>query len=74
MSRSLKKGPFVDKKLFLLNKLLDAYKNHSTEIELTDDEINAFEENERLYPDSFSVFFSLFNESNEEKIHLKSVR
>jgi len=62
-----------DKKLFLLNKLLEGYKNNSTEIELTDDEINMFEENEQLYPDSFSVFFSLFNETDEEKIHLKSV-
>lgn len=63
-----------DKKTgFLFKKALKAYKNNSTEIELTDEDINQFEENERLYPDSFSTFFSVFNENKEEKVFLKSV-
>jgi len=64
-----------DKKTFLFRKLLAAYKNEDTEIVLTDEELNKYEENDILYPDSFSVFFNIFNEGEEsdEKIHLKSV-
>ena len=60
------------KSSFLLKKLLRAYKNDEKEISLTDEEINKFSENENLYPESFSVFFNVFNEKDEEKIMLKS--
>ena len=61
------------KNSFLLKKLIHATKNGLESIELTDEEINKYEEDERLYPDSFSVFFNAFNEDGIEKVHLKSV-
>jgi len=57
---------------FLLKKLLYAYRNGEKSILLTDEEINVFDENESIYPDSFSVFFNIFNEKEEEKIMLKT--
>lgn len=58
---------------FLFKKALEATKNNSKNISLTDEDLNQFKENEALYPDSFSTFFNVFHENNEEKIHLKSV-
>lgn len=58
---------------FLFKKALKALQNGATEINLTDEEINQFDENESLYPDSFSTFFNVFHEKGEEKVHLKSV-
>lgn len=58
---------------FLFKKALNALKENTLEVELSDDEINKFEENENLYPDSFSTFFNVFHENDEEKVHLKSV-
>ncbi len=60
-------------KTLLLKKLIQATKNHHTSIELTDEEINKFEENESLYPDTFSVFLNAFSEEGKEKVYLKSV-
>jgi lantibiotic biosynthesis protein len=57
----------------LLKKLIQATKNNDFSIELTDDEINKFEENDNLYPDTFSIFLSTFTEDGKEKIHLKAV-
>jgi lantibiotic biosynthesis protein len=62
-----------NKKMLLLKKLIKATKEHTLAIELCDEEINKFEENENLYPDTFSVFFNAFNENGKEKLHLKSV-
>ena len=61
------------KKTLLLKKLIKSTKEHSSVIELTDEEINKFEENESLYPDTFSAFFNAFSENGKEKIHLKSI-
>ncbi len=61
------------KKMLFLKKLIQATKEHTLTIELTDEEINKFEENESLYPDTFSVFFNAFNEDGKEKVHLKSI-
>ncbi|UUC46177.1 lantibiotic dehydratase [Flavobacterium cerinum] len=58
---------------FLFRKLVQSTQTGATAIALTDDEINQFEEKERLYTDSFSVFFNMFHENNEEKIALTSV-
>ncbi|WP_417291548.1 lantibiotic dehydratase [Corallibacter sp.] len=68
-----RKISWSNKTTFLFKKVLNAYKNNENEIKLTDEEINSFDENQKLYPDSFSTFFSVFNEHEEEKIHLKSV-
>jgi thiopeptide-type bacteriocin biosynthesis protein len=62
-----------DKKTFLLKKLIQSTKENSTSIELLDEEINNFEENEALYPDTFSAFFNSFNQDGKEKIHLKTI-
>jgi lantibiotic biosynthesis protein len=61
------------KSKFLLRKLIQATKNNATQVVLTDAEINEFEENETLYPDTFSVFLNAFSENGDEKIHLKSI-
>lgn len=58
---------------FIFKKALHALQNGVTEINLTDEDINQFKENESLYPDSFSTFFNVFHENGEEKVHLKSV-
>jgi thiopeptide-type bacteriocin biosynthesis protein len=58
---------------FLFKKALHALQSGATNIDLTDEEINQFEENENLYPSSFSTFFNVFHEKGEEKLHLKSV-
>ncbi|WP_300489386.1 lantibiotic dehydratase [Flavobacterium sp.] len=58
---------------FLFQKLVQATQIGASSISLTDEEINQFDEKERLYPDSFSVFFNLFHENNDEKIALTSV-
>ena len=64
---------FDDKKTFLLKKLIQSTKDKSVAVELTDDEINKFEENESIYPDTFSAFLNVFSENGKEKIHLKSI-
>jgi lantibiotic biosynthesis protein len=61
------------KSKLLLRKLILATKSQETHVVLTDAEINEFEENETLYPDTFSVFLSALHENGKEKIHLKSV-
>lgn len=61
------------KKRFLFKKLLEATQNKDYSIIITDEEINVFAEDERLYPDSFSVFTNVFSENGKEKIHIKSV-
>ena len=58
---------------FLLKKILYTYQNNLTSIEIKAKELNSFEEDSQLYPDSFSVLFSLFREAEQEKIQLKSV-
>ncbi len=58
---------------FLFRKLIQATQSGTKTIALTDEEINQFDEKERLYPDSFSVFFNMFHENNEEKIALSYV-
>lgn len=68
-----RKIPWNSKIGFLFKKALNALKNGDSEINLTDEEINKFTENESLYPDSFSTFFNVFNENGNEKIHLKSI-
>ena len=60
------------KKSFLFKKLLHAAKNNLTAIDLSDEEINKFEENEALYPDTFSAFVNVFHENGVEKINLKT--
>lgn len=60
------------KKVFLFKKLLHATKNNLQSIELLDEEINKFEENESLYPDTFSAFVNVFHENGVEKINLKT--
>ncbi|WP_310557342.1 lantibiotic dehydratase [Flavobacterium sp.] len=62
-----------DKKSFLLKKLIQSTKNNTETVELTDEEINKFEENESLYPDTFSTFLNVFNENGKEKIYIKSI-
>jgi lantibiotic biosynthesis protein len=62
-----------DKKYFLLNKLIKANADHTMVIAITDEEINQFEENEALYPDTFSAFLNVFQEEGKEKIHLKTI-
>ncbi|MDI9312127.1 MAG: lantibiotic dehydratase [Limnohabitans sp.] len=64
---------FDHKKTFLLKKLLVALQTNATAIEITDEELNDFQENELLYPDTFSVFTNIFTEDGKEKINLKSV-
>jgi thiopeptide-type bacteriocin biosynthesis protein len=64
---------FDDKKTFLLKKLIQSTKDKSVAVELTDEEINKFEENESIYPDTFSAFLNVFSENGKEKIHLKSI-
>lgn len=59
------------KKTFLFKKLLHAAKNNLESIELLDEEINKFEENDALYPDTFSAFVNVFHENGVEKINLK---
>jgi lantibiotic biosynthesis protein len=61
------------KSKLLLRKLILATKSQENQVVLTDAEINEFEENETLYPDTFSVFLSAFHENGKEKIHLKSI-
>ncbi|MEO4003970.1 lantibiotic dehydratase [Flavobacterium sp. CAU 1735] len=58
---------------FLFRKLIQATQTNTTNIKLTDEEINQFDEKEHLYPDTFSVFFNMFHENNEEKIALSYV-
>ena len=58
---------------FLFKKALTALQNSMTEINLTDEEINQFKEDESLYPDSFSTFFNVFHENGIEKVNLKSI-
>jgi lantibiotic biosynthesis protein len=60
------------KKTFFLKKLIQSAQNGSKNIDLTDDEVNKFDENENLYPATFSVFLSVFTEQGKEKAHLKS--
>jgi thiopeptide-type bacteriocin biosynthesis protein len=60
------------KKSFLLKKLIQATKHNLQSIDLTDEEINKFEENESLYPDTFSAFVNVFHENGVEKINLKT--
>jgi thiopeptide-type bacteriocin biosynthesis protein len=62
-----------NKKSFFFKKLIQSVKDNTLSIELTDEDINKFEENESLYPDTFSAFFNAFSENGKEKIHLKSV-
>ncbi len=61
------------KKTFLFKKLLEAHKNNWQSVEITDDEIKSFGEDERLYPFTFSVFTNIFTENGKEKVNLKSV-
>lgn len=61
------------KKTFLLKKLIQATKDNLQAVDLTDEEINKFEEDETLYSDTFSAFMNIFHEDGKEKIHLKSV-
>ncbi|WP_299248690.1 lantibiotic dehydratase [uncultured Lacinutrix sp.] len=70
---SSKQINWTDKTGFLFKKALNALKENAVEVELTDEEINQFEEKESLYPDSFSTFFNVFHENGEEKVHLKTV-
>jgi len=58
---------------FLFKKALHAIQNNISDISLTDEEVNQFEEKESLYPDSFSSFINIFNENDEEKLYIKSV-
>jgi len=58
---------------FLFKKALQALQTNTSEIVLSDEDINQFEENESLYPDSFSTFFNVFHENDVEKVHLKSI-
>ncbi len=62
-----------DKKSFLLKKIIEANKKGSYEIVLGDDDVNQFDEDETLYPDSVAIFFSIFNEGNREKIKLNAI-
>lgn len=61
------------KKTFLFKKLLHATKNNLQSVDLLDEEINKFEENESIYPDTFSAFVNVFHENGVEKINLKTV-
>ena len=61
------------KKSFLLKKLIHATANNLKTVDLTDEEINKFEENESLYPDTFSAFLNVFHEDGKEKINIKSI-
>ncbi len=58
---------------FLFKKAISALQSGATNINLTDEEINQFKEDESLYPDSFSTFFNVFHENGEESLHIKSV-
>lgn len=72
-SSSEKQLLFDHKKTFLLKKLLAALQGNAMSIEITDEEITDFQENELLYSDTFSVFTNIFTEKGKEKINLKSV-
>ncbi|KIC01665.1 hypothetical protein OA88_12815 [Flavobacterium sp. JRM] len=61
------------KKHFLLKKLIEATKKNDYIINLLDDDLNKFDENKEFYPDTFSVFINVFNESGVEKINIKSL-
>lgn len=61
------------KKSFILKKLIHATANNLKTVELTDEDINKFEEDEALYPDTFSAFVNIFHEDGKEKINIKSV-
>ncbi|MWB95926.1 hypothetical protein GON26_16285 [Flavobacterium sp. GA093] len=61
------------KKTFIFKKLIQATKNNLQSIEITDEEVNKFEENEAIYPDTFSAFVNVFHENGVEKINLKTI-
>ncbi|HKX85181.1 MAG TPA: lantibiotic dehydratase [Flavobacterium sp.] len=61
------------KKSFILKKLIHATANNLKTVELSDEDINKFEEDEALYPDTFSAFVNIFHEDGKEKINIKSV-
>ncbi|MFC7774564.1 lantibiotic dehydratase [Flavobacterium sp. GCM10027622] len=61
------------KKSFLLKKLIHATANNLKIVDLQDEEINKFEEDETLYPETFSAFVNIFHENGSEKINLKSI-
>lgn len=61
------------KKHFLLKKLILATKKNDYVINLSDDDLNGFNENEKFYPDTFSAFINVFNESGVEKINIKGI-
>ncbi len=62
-----------NKKDFLIQKALYAYQNNLSIVNIEDDELLAFEENTKLYPDSFSVFFNVVEDEDKEMVMLKSV-
>ncbi len=68
-----RKVSWNEKTSFLFKKALSATKKGDTVINLSDEDINTFEEKESLYPDSFSTFFNIFHEDGVEKINLKSI-
>ena len=62
-----------NKKDFLLQKALFAYQNNLSIVHIEEDELSAFEENPKLYPDSFSVFFNVIGDEGNEMVMIKSV-
>ena len=62
-----------NKKDFLLQKALFAYQNNLSIVPIEEDELSAFDENPKLYPDSFSVFFNVIGDEGNEKVMIKSV-
>lgn len=61
------------KRSMMLQKLLHCYQMGATNIELKEADINAFEEREDAYFDTFSIFFNAFRENGVDKIHAKSL-
>ncbi|MEM8528370.1 MAG: lantibiotic dehydratase [Bacteroidota bacterium] len=58
---------------FLFQKVMTAYAENATEIQLTEQELKPFKADESAYSDTFSVFFSAFSEANQEKIFVKNL-
>ncbi|WP_400071540.1 lantibiotic dehydratase [Zobellia russellii] len=58
---------------FLLKKVIFSYQKNVKSIKLKSEELDSFKEDIQLYPDTFSVLFSLLTNNEEQKIDIKSI-
>lgn len=65
--------PWDKAKSHMFRQLLSAYQKNEKEIVLTDKDLDALDEQDNGYFDTFSVFFNAFSENEEEKIYLRTV-